>query len=134
MNTARAKTSAGNHLLAIFQGPESYIRLKSALSDIQTQMAQTPSLKIGSETVNITYYLGVDYKFILTVLGLDGATSTYACAYCKVPKNERYLLGKGWSMSDGNHGARTISEMQTLCRISIVLTSQFPPAFPLTMW
>ena len=45
-------------------------------------------IDVDGETVNLELFLGGDYKFILLMLGLSGATSNYACAWCKIHKAE----------------------------------------------
>lgn len=49
-------------------------------------MIADKTLNTGGQEFNIDFFLGGDYKFILLMLGLKGATSNYACAWCKVHK------------------------------------------------
>ena len=58
----------------------------------------------------VTYYLGGDLKFLAIVTGIDNATSTYACIWCKVRNDERYDADKQWSLLETEKGARTIEE------------------------
>ena len=77
-------------------------------------MLREKKLDLGEDTVNLEFFLGGDYKFILLMMGLSGATSNYACAWCKIHKDER------WNMSyDSNHYnspnlRRTLKEMNEL--------------------
>lgn len=58
----------------------------------------------------VTYYLGGDLKFLAIVTGIDSATSTYACIWCKVQNDERYDADKQWSILETEKGARIIEE------------------------
>ena len=55
-------------------------------------------------------YLGGDRKFLAMVTGIDCATSTYACIWCKCPAIERYDTAQKWSISNVEYGARTMEE------------------------
>ena len=51
------------------------------------------------------------------ITGIDSATSTYACIWCKCPSLERYDTLQTWSISDTKLGARTIDENIRLARL-----------------
>ena len=55
--------------------------------DINEIVMET-KIYVDGETVNLEFFLGGDYKLILLMLGLSGATSNYACAWCKIHKAE----------------------------------------------
>lgn len=44
------------------------------------------------------------------VLGIDGATSTYSCIWCKCPKQQRFDPTEKWSLTDTTKGARSTEE------------------------
>ena len=44
-------------------------------------------IDLGEKVVNLEFFLGGDYKFILLIMGLSGATTSHACAWCKIHKN-----------------------------------------------
>lgn len=48
---------------------------------------------MNGRQINLDFFLGGDYKFLLLLMGLSGATSNHACLWCKVHKDER------WNMS-----------------------------------
>lgn len=100
----KAKTSKGNHILAIIKGKEDYQTLQTALEDIRTDIKNVNNINVNGKCIPIQYYLGGDYKFILTALGLDAACCTYACAWCHVHKLQRY--------STTIYPSRTIDEIQ----------------------
>ena len=58
----------------------------------------------------ITYFLGGDWKFLAMITGIDSATATHACIWCKCPAIERYDSTQVWSITDESFGARTIEE------------------------
>ena len=72
-------------------------------------------------------------KFLATITGIDAATSTHACIWCKCPAIERYDSTQIWPISDINHGARTVEENISIG--SSVKKVSYPPLFqtiPLT--
>ena len=77
------------------------------------------------------YYLGGDWKFLATVTGIDSASATYSCIWCKCKKDERGDVHLKWSLTDTNNGARTIEENQ---KIGEQTRKQYnvshPPLFP----
>lgn len=131
------KTCTGNHLLALFRGPEKYHILAQALEDIANEIGHLNQIEIpGKDTpISITWYLGGDYKFILASLGLDGANSTYACAWCTVSKEQRGSTDPDlkWSMSDPDLGARNMEKILQ-CSASKKKNQKYncshPPLFP----
>ena len=61
--------------------------------------------------VKLDFFLGGDMKFLLMVMGLSGATSTYACLWCKIHKDER------WEMSQPKDFYCTVPMKRTLQEI-----------------
>ena len=82
-------SSTGNHILAVFKQPESYQCLKPALADIISGVEQLREITVDGLKFQITFYLGEDWKFLATVTGIDSASSTYSCIWCKCIKDER---------------------------------------------
>lgn len=109
------KTCTGNHLVSLFKGPEKYDILSWALEDLRKTITETQSINVPghSNPISITWFLGGDYKFILASLGLDAATANYACAWCKIHKNDRGDADSvtNYSMVDPNLNARSVTEM-----------------------
>ena len=48
--------------------------------------------------------------------GINSASSTYACIWCKVRNGDRHNADKTWPISDPEHGARTVQENITLAQ------------------
>ena len=103
-------SSQGNHLLAILKEPEKYDTLKIGLADIRNEVENLKTLEHSGIQFTVNYFLGGDLKFLAIVTGIDSASSTYACIWCKVPNDQRYDAEKQWSMSETAKGAQTIEE------------------------
>ena len=70
------------------------------------------------------------------ITGIDSATATYACIWCKCPALERYDRTQHWSISDVKLGARTIEENRSIamsrCKKYNVSHTPLFPTIPLT--
>ena len=109
-------SAAGNHILAVFKQPESYDCLKLALEDIIEEVNNLQEIQVEDITFKITYYLGGDWKFLAVVTGIDSASSEHACIWCKCKKDDRGDIQRVWSLSDKEHGTRTIDENTELAQ------------------
>lgn len=98
-------SSQGNHLLAILKEPEKYDTLKTGLEDIRKEVENLKTLEHSGIQFTVNYFLGGDSKFLAIVVGIDSASSTYACIWCKVPNDQRYDAEKRCSMSETAKGA-----------------------------
>ena len=109
----KAHSAAGNHSIGIFKVCESdYNALYEALQDI-IEASDLKYITINGNKHNIKYFLGGDIKFLALVCGIQSATSTHSCIWCKIPKDERHKMELKWSISDTQYGARTIEEYLT---------------------
>ena len=106
-----AMSPKGNHTIAIINGTENYDHLKMSLSDIIKEVEQLKSLTINGITFQVTFYFCSDLKFLAIACGIESATATYSCIWCKCPSSERHDMSKQWSISDTQKGARTIEEI-----------------------
>ena len=76
------------------KGKEDYQTLQISFANVfQDINFVTNEKKIASHeiTVDLEFYWG-DYKFILLMMGLKGATSHYACAWCKLHEDDHWNL------------------------------------------
>ena len=105
-----AYSAAGNHCIAIFKDTEDYESLKLALLDIVTEVDSLNAIKVNDKDIQITYYLGGDWKFLALCTGIDSASCTHACIWCHCPKQERHLSTAKWSITSTDEGARSIEE------------------------
>ena len=126
-----AYSAAGNHCIAIFKELESYDSLKLCLQDIIRDVKQLTRINIGEIEFEIMYFLGGDWKFLAMITGIDLATATHACIWCKCPAIERHDSTQKWSISDTSFGARTIEENMTIATSrSKKYNVSHPPLFP----
>ena len=117
--------------MAIFKEPESYTSMHECLKDIREEAESFTSITIDGVTFEIEYYLGGDWKFLAMAIGIDSATSTYACIWCKYPTAERANTTKKWSITDASKGARTIEEnVQLGGRSTAKFNVSHVPLFP----
>ena len=109
-----AMSPKGNYTIAIINSTESYDVLATTLSDICDEVKTLTSIEVSGHTFHIEYFLCSDWKFLAIICGLESATSTYACIWCRCPSGQRYNMSKEWSITDPKKGARTIAEI-TAC-------------------
>ena len=93
-------SASGNYCLAIFKEPKSYDSLKKCLSDNITDVNTLSSIEVNGITFSIEYYLGEDWKILALSTGIDSASSTHACIWCKCPAIECHISAQKWSMLD----------------------------------
>ena len=94
---ARMSKAACHHGVAVVKGQESYTLYNTSFRNIFNSinaLAASKCLDINGEEMAIDVYLGGDYKFVLMVLGMAGATSNHACIYCRVHSNDRGDMAK----------------------------------------
>lgn len=97
----KAYSSAGNHSIGIFKVSESdYSALYEALQDIIIEANNLKYITINVNKYDIQYFLGGDMKLLALVCGIESATSTYSCIWCKCPKDERHKMELNWSLSN----------------------------------
>lgn len=77
-------------------------------------MVREKTLDVGGKVVNLEFFLGGDYKFILLIMGLSGATSNHACAWCKIDKNDRWNMTYNLNYYNSPPHMCTIKEMNEL--------------------
>ena len=112
----KAHSTAGNHCVAIFKATENYDDMKLCLQDIVKDVETIETITVREQEFAIEYFIGGDWKFLAMITGIDSASSTYACTWCKCPSLERHDSSQTWSISDTEHGARTIEENNIIAR------------------
>lgn len=75
------------------------------------------SIEVDGKKYALDFFLGGDYKILLIVMGLSGATSDYACLWCKIHKLQRFDMSKPKDYYNTTPIARTLSEMQEMCSL-----------------
>lgn len=128
----------GNHCLIVLKESEDYKSMKAGLGDLIKEVESLKTITVGEHTFAIEYFMGGDWKFLAMATGLDSASSTFACIWCKCPADQRANTIKKWSITDAVSGARTIEENIRLCS-SAPSTKRFNvsnlplfPSIPLT--
>ena len=102
------------YILAMVRKPEKHEFLKKIFDPIVA--GKPENVTIGDQSVPLKYHLGADMKFINEMMGLGACSSTHSCAWCKCPSDERHINDKKLSMINQELGARTIEEIERLCK------------------
>ena len=107
----------GNHTIALLNTTEEYDNLVEALDDIVTEIYNLKSLTVNSVLYDLEFFFAADMKFAAIIMGIEFASSTYSCIWCKCPATERHDITKIWSATNTDEGGRTIQEIQELSTI-----------------
>ena len=117
----KVMSSRGNRTIAIVNGPEKYETLEhsfsSAINEINTVL-ETGFIEVDGQEVQIEMFVGGDYKFLLMVMGLSGATSTHACLWCLIHKLDR------WDTSKPIEHYQSVEMKRTLAHIKSMLAQK----------
>ena len=109
----------GNHTIAVVNGSEKYetlqVSFKTTFSEIDS-LIDKGTIIVGGEEVKLEFFLGGDYTFLLTVMGLKGATSLYACLWCKIHKDKRWEADKHFHHFNSPPMMRTLLEIKELVK------------------
>ena len=90
----------GNYVLAVFKTPENYTHLKKAFVDVIKDVDRLKQIEIDDKIFEVEHFLGGDWKFLASITGIDAASSTYACIWCKCSREERFDPDKEWSVTN----------------------------------
>ena len=102
---------------------KNYHHLKTSLSDIIKEVEELTSITVNSTTFQVIFYFCSDLKFLAIACGIESATATYSCIWCKCPSSERHNMSKNWSITDTqNGGARTVTEIITDVLFNLLIT------------
>lgn len=85
-------SSKGNHTNAVAKGKEDYQTMQTSSANLFqdiNSVINKEKIVIDGITIDLEFFLGGDYKFILLMMGLKGATSHYASVWRKVHKDDR---------------------------------------------
>ena len=107
-------SAKGNRTLGIVNGSESYHTIKESFQSLFREvndLIATGKITVDGQEVKTEFYLGGDYKFILLMLGLKGATSNYACAWCKIHKTDRWKINNDYNSYNTPPLGRTLEEI-----------------------
>lgn len=107
----------GNHTIAVVRGKEDYDTLKDSFKDVFqeiNEMVAQEKIAVNEGTVNLEFFLGGDYKFILLMMGLSGATSNHACVWCNIHKDKRWDMSHDLEYYNSPPLKRTLKDMHSL--------------------
>ena len=93
----------GNHTIALINTTEEYDNLVEALDDITTEINNLKSLTVNNVLYDLEFYFAADMKFEAICIGIESASSTYSCIWCKCPAMERHNITKTWSATNIIH-------------------------------
>ena len=104
-------SAKGNRTIGIVNGSEGYQTIKESFESLFKEingLIATGKITVDDQDVETEFYLGGDYKFILLMLGLKGATSNYACTWCKIHKADRWKINNDYHSYNTPPLARTL--------------------------
>lgn len=108
-------SAKGNHTIAVVNGSEKYETLQesfeTAFSEINS-LIKKGTITVDGEEVKLEFFLGGNYKFLLTLMGLKGATSLYACLWCKIHKDKRWETDKEFHYFNSPPMMRKLQELR----------------------
>lgn len=93
----KVMSSRGNRTIAIVNGPEKYDTLEHSFSSVINEIntvLEAGFIDVDGKQVKVEMFLGGDYKFLLMVMCLSGATSTHVCLRCLIHKLDRWDTSK----------------------------------------
>ena len=122
LQTGESVMSAkGNRTIGIVNGTEGYQTIKVSFASLIKEinsLIESAKLTVDAQDLNTEFYLGGDYKFILLMLGLKGATSNYACAWCKVHKADHWNISDNYLIYNTPPMVRTLEEIREMSTTS----------------
>ena len=73
-------------------------------------------INVNGHKVKLEVFLEGVYKFLLTVMGLKGATLLYTCLWCKVHKDKRWETDQHFLHFNTPTMMRTLKEIKELVK------------------
>jgi len=114
-------SSKANRSICIVDGPESYQTMKTAFSEVFkdiNNLIKEGEIDVDGKTIELDFYLGGDYKFLLMIMGLTNATSNYACLWCLIHKSNRWDMSKSLEYYNSPPMKRTLKDLKDCCNKS----------------
>jgi hypothetical protein len=96
-------TVSNNSLVAFYVGDDSYDSLAEALPKLPAQLLALvkDGVTVQGKHCQIALCLGGDMKFLNSILGLCGCSSTWPCIYCYCSKDQLHLTAAEWEALGG---------------------------------
>lgn len=115
-------SSKSNRTVAIINGKEDYITVKTALPSFFQEvnsLIQRGAIIIDGKEVKLEFFLGGDYKFLLMIMGLNSATANHACLWCNVHKQNRWDTSKAFNFYNEEPQMRTLEAINKMRQLTI---------------
>lgn len=128
-------SSKGNRTIGVVNGPEKYETIETSFSEIINDINsvnKNGKIKVNDKEIAVELFLGGDYKFLLMAMGMSGATSDYACLWCKVHKLFRWDMSKDLSHYN-EELKRTLQEIKELSSSSKKFSCVKSPLFTIEL-
>ena len=112
-------SSKNNRTVAIINGPEDYQTLKDSLPNFLREVNELINkgfIVIDDKEIQLEFFLGGDLKFLLMIMGLNSASSNYACLWCKVHKHNRWDTSKPLNYYNEGTQQRNLADLKKLCQ------------------
>ena len=91
-------------------------------------------LQVNDKEIPVEVFLGGgDYKFLLMAMGLTGATSDYACLWCKLHKLQRWDMSKPLEYYNEGDLKRTLQQLKDLYNSSKAFSCKNKPLFDIEL-
>lgn len=132
----RVMSSKGNRTIGIVSGPEKYETLKVSFAEIINDInnvIRNGKLQVNDKEIPVEVFLGGDYKFLLMAMGLTGATSDYACLWCKLHKLQRWDMSKPLEYYNKGDLKRTLQQLKDLYNSSKAFSCKNKPLFDIEL-
>ena len=104
------------HPLAIIKALESYemleISCKGVFDEINS-VIESGKIRptVNEKEVSVKIFLSADYKFLLLLMGLSGATASHACFWCIMHKNDRHDMSKPADFYNSGAMSRSLEDL-----------------------
>ena len=113
----KAMSPKGNRTIAVVNGPEDYDTIHDSFDKLLNEINElvaTKFVEVDGVKCPIDIFFGGDYKILLITMGLSGATSIYACLWCKVHLSKRFDMSKPKDYYNSAPDSRTLEELHEL--------------------
>ena len=112
-------------LLATSASKENYENLSSILQTVNDSIKeiQANGIVINGVLTRFEFYLGGDYKFLLTVLGMNSANAKFACIYCESDNGSYWKRGGGKrraTLNVGKYGVKRANLLDSIPLSNVV--------------
>lgn len=109
-------SSKSNRTVAIVNGPEKYETMKISLSNFfceVNELIRQKTILIDGENIELDFFLGGDMKFLLMIMGLNGAAANHSCLWCLIHKDDRWDTSKPLNYYNEEPFKRTLDGIKT---------------------